>query len=125
MDYYDDIMDHVEGCAKLNKLLRMVGDWTLRLDVQIIYSFIYGLIFVVGICGNGLLIGTMVIRKRITVANVFLINLAISDLLLCITALPITPVLAFVKTWQFGSAMCKLVPLCQGISGRILFFVIK
>ncbi|MCP9256926.1 7 transmembrane receptor [Dirofilaria immitis] len=37
--------------------------------------------------------------------------------LLCITALPITPVLAFVKRWLFGSLLCKLVPLCQGISG--------
>uniref|UniRef100_A0A915CI05 G-protein coupled receptors family 1 profile domain-containing protein n=1 Tax=Parascaris univalens TaxID=6257 RepID=A0A915CI05_PARUN len=36
--------------------------------------------------------------------------------LLCITALPITPVLAFVKQWLFGSLLCKLVPLCQGIS---------
>ncbi|OZC09420.1 7 transmembrane receptor [Onchocerca flexuosa] len=39
-------------------------------------------------------------------------------LLLCITALPITPVLAFVKRWLFGALLCKLVPLCQGISGN-------
>uniref|UniRef100_F1L8H0 Neuropeptide Y receptor type 1 n=1 Tax=Ascaris suum TaxID=6253 RepID=F1L8H0_ASCSU len=58
----------------------------------------------------------MVRRKHISVPNIFLINLAVSDLLLCITALPITPVLAFVKQWLFGSLMCKLVPLCQGIS---------
>uniref|UniRef100_A0A914EAI9 G-protein coupled receptors family 1 profile domain-containing protein n=1 Tax=Acrobeloides nanus TaxID=290746 RepID=A0A914EAI9_9BILA len=82
----------------------------------LIYSTIYAVIFVIGIIGNGLLIGTMVIRKRMTVANVFLINLAVSDLLLCITALPITPVLAFVKRWLFGGMLCKLVPLCQGIS---------
>uniref|UniRef100_A0AC34Q4X9 G-protein coupled receptors family 1 profile domain-containing protein n=1 Tax=Panagrolaimus sp. JU765 TaxID=591449 RepID=A0AC34Q4X9_9BILA len=110
------MIDAENGCAPLNDFMRMVNDLTLRLEVQIIYSFIYFAIFVVGIIGNGLLIGTMVIRKRITVANVFLINLAVSDLLLCITALPITPVLAFVKRWMFGAAMCKLVPLCQGIS---------
>lgn len=40
--------------------------------------------------------------------------------LLCITALPITPVLAFVKRWLFGSLLCKLIPLCQGISGNFL-----
>ncbi|KAI6199180.1 G-PROTEIN-RECEP-F1-2 domain-containing protein [Aphelenchoides besseyi] len=101
-------------CVDVNEIMSMVGDWTLRLDVQIIFSLIYIIIFIVGLIGNGLLIGK--IRKKMTVANVFLINLAISDLLLCITALPITPVLAFVKRWIFGGIMCKLVPLCQGIS---------
>ncbi|VDO28314.1 unnamed protein product [Onchocerca flexuosa] len=46
------------------------------------------------------------------------IYLIISLQLLCITALPITPVLAFVKRWLFGALLCKLVPLCQGISGN-------
>ncbi|KAI1719426.1 7 transmembrane receptor (rhodopsin family) domain-containing protein [Ditylenchus destructor] len=103
-----------EPCVDVNEIMAIFGDWTLRLDVQMIFSTIYVIIFVVGLIGNGLLIGT--IRKRMTVANVFLLNLATSDLLLCITALPITPVLAFVKRWIFGNVMCKLVPLCQGIS---------
>lgn len=45
------------------------------------YSSIYAIIFVAGIIGNGLFIST--IRKQMTVANVFLINLAISDLVYC------------------------------------------
>uniref|UniRef100_A0A915EIA7 G-protein coupled receptors family 1 profile domain-containing protein n=1 Tax=Ditylenchus dipsaci TaxID=166011 RepID=A0A915EIA7_9BILA len=108
-----------DGCVDVNEIMAMFGDWTLRLDVQRC-RFASGLFgdlcahFHSGLIGNGLLIGT--IRKRMTVANVFLINLATSDLLLCITALPITPVLAFVKRWIFGNVMCKLVPLCQGIS---------
>ncbi|KAI6207322.1 G-PROTEIN-RECEP-F1-2 domain-containing protein [Aphelenchoides fujianensis] len=106
-------MDLTE-CVDVNEIMAIVGDWTLRLDVQIIFSLVYILIFIVGLIGNGLLIAK--IRKKMTVANVFLINLAISDLLLCITALPITPVLAFIKRWIFGGIMCKLVPLCQGIS---------
>ncbi|KAI3413197.1 hypothetical protein GPALN_010698 [Globodera pallida] len=99
-------------CVDLNTFMNSFGDWTLRTEVT--YSSFYALIFLVGLIGNGLLIRT--IRRRMSVANVFLLNLAISDLLLCITALPITPVLAFVKQWIFGSVLCKLVPLCQGIS---------
>ncbi|KAK0411454.1 hypothetical protein QR680_005661 [Steinernema hermaphroditum] len=106
----------MDDCVDVNQLMSLFGDWTLRLDVQLLYSTIYAVIFFVGLIGNGLLIGTMVVRKRLSVANIFLINLAISDLLLCITALPITPVLAFVKRWLFGQFLCKLVPLCQGIS---------
>nr|CAD2145156.1 unnamed protein product [Meloidogyne enterolobii] len=104
----------IENCIELNSVLDQFGDWTLRLDVKFFYSLFYAAIFIVGLIGNGFLVGT--IRRRMTVANVFLMNLAISDLLLCITALPITPVLAFVKRWIFGLALCKLVPLCQGIS---------
>ncbi|KJH48532.1 7 transmembrane receptor [Dictyocaulus viviparus] len=36
--------------------------------------------------------------------------------LLCITAVPITPVLAFMKRWVFGLVLCKIVPSCQAIS---------
>lgn len=61
--------------------MAIVGDWTLRVDVKIIYSLIYVIIFIVGIVGNGLLIGK--IRHKLTVANVFLINLAVSDLVSC------------------------------------------
>ncbi|KAI6190150.1 G-PROTEIN-RECEP-F1-2 domain-containing protein [Aphelenchoides bicaudatus] len=106
--------DEMLDCVDVNEILSVMGDWTLRIDVKIIYSLIYVVIFVVGLIGNGLLIGK--IRHKLTVANVFLINLAISDLLLCITALPITPVLAFMKRWIFGGALCKFVPLCQTIS---------
>nr|CDJ97627.1 7TM GPCR domain containing protein [Haemonchus contortus] len=77
---------------------------------------VYAIIFIVGVVGNGLLIASVLLRKRSSVANVFLLNLAVSDLLLCITAVPITPVLAFMKRWMFGLLLCKLVPPCQGIS---------
>uniref|UniRef100_A0A914HJT5 G-protein coupled receptors family 1 profile domain-containing protein n=1 Tax=Globodera rostochiensis TaxID=31243 RepID=A0A914HJT5_GLORO len=107
-------VDGNKQCVDLNTFMSSFGDWTLRTEVQVTYSSFYALIFLVGLIGNGLLIRT--IRRRMSVANVFLLNLAISDLLLCITALPITPVLAFVKQWIFGSVLCKLVPLCQGIS---------
>uniref|UniRef100_A0A158P738 G_PROTEIN_RECEP_F1_2 domain-containing protein n=1 Tax=Angiostrongylus cantonensis TaxID=6313 RepID=A0A158P738_ANGCA len=82
----------------------------------VIYSLIYALIFIVGVVGNGLLISSVLLRKRSSVANVFLVNLAVSDLLLCITAVPITPVLAFMKRWVFGLVLCKIVPSCQAIS---------
>ncbi|VDM60185.1 unnamed protein product [Angiostrongylus costaricensis] len=84
--------------------------------VKVIYSLIYALIFIVGVVGNGLLISSVLLRKRSSVANVFLVNLAVSDLLLCITAVPITPVLAFMKRWVFGLVLCKIVPSCQAIS---------
>ncbi|CAD5225415.1 unnamed protein product [Bursaphelenchus okinawaensis] len=109
-EFFEDDID----CVDVNDIMANFNDLTIRLDVKIVYSIYYVTIFTVGLIGNGLLIAK--IRRQMTVANVFLINLAISDLLLCITALPITPVLAFMKRWIFGDIMCKLVPFCQGIS---------
>lgn len=40
----------------------------------------YAIIFIVGVVGNGLLIASVLLRKRSSVANVFLLNLAVSDL---------------------------------------------
>ena len=51
---------------------------------QVIYSTLYALIFVIGIIGNGLLISSIIRRKRATVANIFLINLGIFDLVSCL-----------------------------------------
>ncbi|WKY08919.1 hypothetical protein Q1695_001806 [Nippostrongylus brasiliensis] len=103
-------------CVDVNYILQMYGDWTSLLEIRVTYSVVYAFIFVVGVVGNGLLISSVVLRKRSTVANVFLVNLAVSDLLLCITSVPITPVLAFMKRWMFGLLLCKLVPSCQAIS---------
>ncbi|CAI4223572.1 unnamed protein product [Auanema sp. JU1783] len=94
----------------------MYGDWTELLEVRIIYSCIYTLIFVCGVIGNGLLISSIILRKRLTVANVFLTNLAVSDLILCITSVPITPALAFMKRWTFGILLCRVVPASQALS---------
>ncbi|CAJ0581848.1 unnamed protein product, partial [Mesorhabditis spiculigera] len=96
--------------------LFMEGDITFRTDIRIIFTLLYGMFFFVGIIGNGLLISSTMRRRRISVANIFLINLAISDLLLCITAIPITPTLAFFKKWMFGNFMCKFLPACQAVS---------
>ena len=50
-----------------------------------------------------------------TVTNVMIWNLGLSDILLCLFAVPFTPLylLAF-KSWVFGTALCHLLPFAQG-----------
>lgn len=64
-------------CIKFNDTT-MIGARIIHF--QLFYSALYATIFVVGLIGNGLLIGSLAKRKRISVPNIFLINLAISDL---------------------------------------------
>ena len=39
-----------------------------------------------------------------------------ADLLLCLTAVVVTPFAAIKKEWIFGDVLCKLVPLSQSAS---------
>ncbi|XP_015593987.1 prolactin-releasing peptide receptor [Cephus cinctus] len=85
--------------------------------VQIIFCIFYGNIFVLGVFGN-VLVCFVVVRNRQmqTVTNLFITNLALSDVLLCILAVPFTPLYTFLGRWVFGKTLCHLVPYAQAVS---------
>ncbi|KAG5684677.1 hypothetical protein PVAND_013894 [Polypedilum vanderplanki] len=78
---------------------------------------LYSLIFLLAVIGNALVIMTLVQNKRMrTVTNLFLLNLAISDLLLSMFCMPITLVGMLLRDFIFGEIMCKLLPYLQATS---------
>ncbi|CAH1169998.1 unnamed protein product [Phaedon cochleariae] len=85
--------------------------------VQVAFFMIYTTIFVLGIFGN-VLVCYVVFRNRAmqTVTNLFITNLALSDILLCVLAVPFTPLYTFLGEWVFGRLICHLVSYAQGIS---------
>ncbi|XP_050507684.1 cholecystokinin receptor type A-like [Diabrotica virgifera virgifera] len=50
-----------------------------------------------------------------TITNLFLLNLAISDLLLGVLCMPFTLIGALLRDFVFGSVMCKLLPFLQDL----------
>ena len=46
--------------------------------------------------------------------RIYLINMSVSDIIMCITAVPVTPYTAFTGSWTFGKTFCHLLPLLQG-----------
>lgn len=48
--------------------------------------------------------------------NIFILNLAVSDVIVCLLSLPFTPVTNIYKNWFFGSAICHLLPMIQAVS---------
>ena len=57
----------------------------------VIYSLAYSLIFLLGICGNLLVISVVYRNPRMhNVTNYFIVNLAFADMSVCIVCLPIT-----------------------------------
>lgn len=90
--------------------LRMVGQEVVRIAL-------YSIIFLLTVVGNVLVVVTLVQNKRMrTVTNLFLLNLAISDLLLGVFCMPVTLVGSLLRKFVFGSALCYLLPFFQGVS---------
>lgn len=85
--------------------------------VQASFFILYTTIFVLGIFGN-VLVCYVVFRNRAmqTVTNLFITNLALSDILLCVLAVPFTPLYTFLGKWIFGKMICHLVSYAQGAS---------
>ncbi|XP_076868030.1 neuropeptide FF receptor 2 isoform X2 [Brachyhypopomus gauderio] len=86
-------------------------------SVSAIFIMSYLLIFVVCMVGNGVVCFIVLRSKTMrTVTNLFILNLAVSDLLVGIFCMPTTLVDNIITGWPFGSLVCKLSGMVQGIS---------
>lgn len=90
---------------------------------------LYATILLLAVVGNALVIMTLVQNRRMrTITNVFLLNLAVSDILLGVFCMPFTLVGTLLRDFVFGEIMCKVIPYLQGkrnsqftINGPVLF----
>lgn len=64
--------------------------------IQAVFCLLYSAIFVLGLFGN-ILVCYVVARNKAmhTVTNCFITNLALADILLCVLAVPFTPLYSF------------------------------
>ena len=53
--------------------------------------------------------------------NLFILNLAVSDVIVCLLSLPITPVTNIYKNWYFGFMMCRMIPCVQGEKDLVIW----
>ncbi|XP_019409004.1 PREDICTED: C-C chemokine receptor type 8-like [Crocodylus porosus] len=99
-DYYDDYYyPHGASTCSMEKI---------KTFTSVVFAVLYSLLFVFGLVGNFLVIWILVACKKLTsVTDVYLLNLAISDLLFVFSL----PFLAYYSLgqWIFGNIMCKIV----------------
>lgn len=92
---------------------RLIPTWYETGRVQIP---LYSIILLLAVIGNTLVILTLIQNQRMrTITNVFLLNLAVSDLLLGVLCMPFTLVGTLLRNFVFGELMCKLLPYLQGM----------
>ncbi|XP_040102736.1 C-C chemokine receptor type 1-like [Oryx dammah] len=108
------------------------GDQTLHDPVQErafgaqLLPALYSVVFVIGLIGNILMLLFLVKYKRLRiVSNIFLLNLAISDLIFLFT-LPFWIDYKVKDDWVFGDAMCKLLSglFFMGLYSEIFFIML-
>ncbi|EFP10256.1 CRE-NPR-10 protein [Caenorhabditis remanei] len=92
-------------------------DLTLHPVPIAILATIYTFIVVIGCTGNLLVVISVYQFKALqSVRNMFIVSLSVSDLCVAIVSGSVTPITAFAKVWLFGSNLCFLLPLLQGIT---------
>ncbi|KAM6931418.1 neuropeptide FF receptor 1 like 2 [Xenentodon cancila] len=81
------------------------------------YIMAYAFIFLLCMVGN-ILVCLIVLENRCmrTVTNLFILNLAISDLLVGIFCIPTTLVDNLITGWPFSNTVCKMSGFVQGVS---------
>uniref|UniRef100_A0A8C4XN48 Neuropeptide FF receptor 1 n=1 Tax=Falco tinnunculus TaxID=100819 RepID=A0A8C4XN48_FALTI len=85
--------------------------------VAAMFILAYTFIFLMCVIGN-ILVCFIVVKNRQmrTVTNMFILNLAISDLLVGIFCMPTTLVDNLITGWPFDNTTCKMSGLVQGMS---------
>ncbi|XP_060587621.1 neuropeptide Y receptor type 6-like [Ruditapes philippinarum] len=84
--------------------------------LQIVFIILYIIVFLVGISGN-LLVVFVVLRKKAmhSITNIYIANLASSDIMMGLFAIPFTPLPFFMESWIFGEFLCALLPMTMCI----------
>lgn len=82
---------------------------------EIIFIACFAGLIIFGAIGNGLVCYVVVKNAHMrTPRNIFIINLAISDLTLCLFTQPLNLYRLLNNQWLLGRFMCKFAAMCQG-----------
>ncbi|XP_050541296.1 neuropeptide SIFamide receptor-like isoform X2 [Daktulosphaira vitifoliae] len=88
------------------------------IGVTIVVCIAYITVFVIGFIGNTSVV--LVIYKNVRMqsspTNIFIVNLAVADLLVVVVCIPFTLISSITTEWRLGLTICKLVPYFQGVS---------
>lgn len=76
---------------------------------SMVITFIYFMVCAVGLCGNTLVIYVILrYAKMKTVTNIYILNLAVADVL-CMMSLPFIALQLALVHWPFGEVLCRVI----------------
>jgi len=91
-----------------------------RTWLRVVLISLYVVIFALGVAGNSLVVYIVAARRAMqSITNIFIANLAVSDVIMCLLAVPFTPISGLLQSWPFGEALCHVVPMTMGVSVHV------
>ncbi|XP_059474169.1 neuropeptide Y receptor type 5-like isoform X2 [Neocloeon triangulifer] len=82
---------------------------------ELIFMVVYGVLIITGLATNLAVIFAVARSSKIqTPRNLYIVNLTVSDISLCLVCMPFTLISLISKQWTMGETLCKLVPTLQG-----------
>ncbi|XP_050549049.1 neuropeptide F receptor-like [Daktulosphaira vitifoliae] len=102
-EVYSILMEHKRDARNLDQ------------STETILIAVYLGLIIAGLTANLTVIYVIARRAQMhTSRNIYIVNLAISDITLCLVCMPFTLTSIIRYQWNMGSFVCKLVPLLQG-----------
>jgi gastrin-releasing peptide receptor len=92
---------------------------------QYVIPSVFAVICVVGFIGNSLLILTVLINREMrTRPNVYIVSLAVGDLILLLVSIPFYSLTYLYPQWPHGSFVCKLLAFLKALSLGVSIFTL-
>lgn len=92
---------------------------------RVIVPLLFGVIFVVGLVGNGTLIYTVARNKSMrNVPNIYIVSLSLGDLFLILVSVPFSATIYTWYDWPYGEAICKFNHYMQTLSLAVSVFTL-
>lgn len=104
----------------VEEALRVLNEYrrsgrNLNPTAETVLIIIYSLLIGFGVCANLLLCFVVVRKSQMhTPRNLYIVNLSISDMTMCMICMPFTLISILRREWRLGSFLCKLVPVLEG-----------
>ncbi|XP_030628061.1 neuromedin-B receptor [Chanos chanos] len=101
------------------------GRETINFIIRCVIPSVYILIITIGLLGNITLVKIFITTSAMrSVPNIFISSLAVGDLLLLVTCVPVDAFRYFFDEWIFGTIACKLIPVIQLTSVGVSVFTL-
>jgi len=101
-------------CLSAEDYLDFVEDYVFPKPVEWCLVALYAITFILGITGNSMVCYAIWINNSMrTVTNIFIVNLAVADLVVILVCLTPTLIADITNTWFFGYVMCKIALFLQ------------
>ncbi|XP_061398769.1 neuropeptide CCHamide-1 receptor-like, partial [Musca vetustissima] len=98
--------------------------YVMRPETYIV-PVLFAFIFIVGVLGNGtLIIVFLTVRQMRNVPNTYIFSLALADLLVIVTTVPLTSTVYTVDSWPWGSLLCTMSEFFKDVSIGVSVFTL-